>query len=124
MSKNNPQFEKHHRIAVIGAGPAGVHIASLLKRRGYNDVTVLEKSSRIGGKSYTCIKDGVLYEMGTCFLHHGYHRIKDLVRTYGLREGVALQGRAVFQDENTDNLASLELSEFVASSIYDGWQQQ
>ena len=34
----------------MGAGPSGVHMAYLLKQKGFKDVTILEKSNRIGGK--------------------------------------------------------------------------
>ena len=38
----------HLRVAVIGAGPAGLEAAVTLTKRGF-DVTVFEKSDRIGG---------------------------------------------------------------------------
>jgi hypothetical protein len=119
-----PQFQKHHRIAVIGAGPAGIHMASLLKKRGYDNVTILEKTNRIGGKSYTWHRDGVPYEMGTCFLHNGYHRIKQLARSYGLREDIHPEGRAIFPEGAAPNSGSLELDEFVAGEVYKDWQQR
>jgi len=118
MLKNTPQFKKHHKIAVIGAGPAGIHMASLLKKRGYDNVTILEKTNRIGGKSYTIHKDRVPYEMGTCFLHNGYHRIKHLAKSYGLREDIHPEGRAIFPDSAAPEAGSLELGEFVAGEIY------
>ena len=40
------------RIGIVGAGPAGIHMAYLLKKKGFNNVVVLEKSKPIGGKSY------------------------------------------------------------------------
>ncbi len=123
MFKNIPQIEKHHNIAVIGAGPAGIHMASLLKKRGYTHVTVLEKTDRVGGKSFTYLKEGVPYEIGTCFLHNGYHHIKALVSEYGLRKDIPPEGRAIFLDD-TDKSTSLEFGEFVTKSIYDDWQQQ
>ena len=63
------------------AGPAGVHMASLLKKAGVENVVVLERLHRIGGKSYTVVdNDGVPHEMGTCYLHSGYGPIKDLIK--------------------------------------------
>ena len=47
---SGPQ-SKNARIGIVGAGAAGVHMAYLLKKDGYTDVTILEKSRRIGGKA-------------------------------------------------------------------------
>eukprot|EP01084_Bolivina_argentea_P042259 77948_1 len=44
---------KHSSIAIIGAGASGVHMASLLSKSGYNNLTIFEKENRIGGKSWT-----------------------------------------------------------------------
>ena len=41
---------KSSKIAIIGAGPSGVHMAYSLKMKGFKDVTILERSDRIGGK--------------------------------------------------------------------------
>ena len=38
------------RIGIVGAGPSGVHMAYSLKKMGFTDVTLLERSDRIGGK--------------------------------------------------------------------------
>jgi cation diffusion facilitator CzcD-associated flavoprotein CzcO len=40
---------EHHRVAVIGAGFAGIGIAATLTRAGYDDVVVLERASTVGG---------------------------------------------------------------------------
>ena len=42
---------KNAKIGVVGAGPGGTHMAWQLKQAGFSDVTILEKSDRIGGKS-------------------------------------------------------------------------
>jgi len=43
-----PQFPSGKRVAIIGSGPAGLAAAQQLRRAGH-DVTVFEKSDRIGG---------------------------------------------------------------------------
>mmetsp|Transcript_64439 Transcript_64439/g.170677 ORF Transcript_64439/g.170677 Transcript_64439/m.170677 type:complete len:119 (+) Transcript_64439:450-806(+) len=48
-------------IVIIGAGPAGLHMAFQLKKRGYTKITMQEKESRFGGKTVT-IRDGTLPE--------------------------------------------------------------
>ena len=42
--------QKTGRVCVVGAGPAGVHLALRLKEKGYTRVELLEKTSRVGGK--------------------------------------------------------------------------
>ena len=41
------------KIGIVGAGPSGVHMAYELKQRGYTNVTILERSWRVGGKAET-----------------------------------------------------------------------
>ena len=53
------------RIAIIGAGAAGVHMAVGLKKRGFTDIVIFEKSHRIGGKTQSINQNGLSHEMGT-----------------------------------------------------------
>lgn len=94
-------------------------MASLLKQAGYKSIVLLERTHRVGGKSYTNYRDlptttkpcvqkkdpatGIVdtsqciaHEMGTCFLHNGYHTVRDLVKKYGLTPEIAPEGRAMF----------------------------
>ena len=41
------------KIGIIGGGPAGIDMAYQLKQKGYMNVTILEKSPRVGGKAET-----------------------------------------------------------------------
>ena len=38
--------EKDGRVCVVGAGPAGVHMALRLKEKGYTRVDIMEKTFR------------------------------------------------------------------------------
>ena len=137
-----PPFKKSDRIAIVGAGPAGVHMASRLKQMGYTKTVLFERSDRVGGKSLTlylndtgeCIqqkdktgqmdtKSCVAHDMGTCFLHNGYHSIVDLVNEYNLTTTVAPEGRAMFSHFAKDSFSSQSMQEFVTSSIMDGLKQ-
>ena len=60
------------QVCVVGAGPSGIHMALKLKKYGYSDVTVLEKSGRVGGKSFDVSYRGVKYSLGTSFLEPDY----------------------------------------------------
>lgn len=101
--RRRPPFKKTSKICVIGAGPAGIHMASLLKKSGIKNVAVLERSHRIGGKSHTVTDvDGVPHEMGTCYLHSGYGPIKDLIKEYGAGKTRPLSD----SDDNRDVLGA------------------
>ena len=60
------------RIGIVGAGSAGIHMALLLKQKGFKNIEVLESSGRTGDKSYTIMHRDVPHEMGTCFLSRDY----------------------------------------------------
>lgn len=54
----------NRRIAIIGAGPAGLSAAQALKNKGYQQVTIFERADRVGGKCCTVDIDGRNYELG------------------------------------------------------------
>ncbi|XP_069114854.1 uncharacterized protein [Argopecten irradians] len=66
---------RHDRIAIIGAGPSGIHMAYRLKEEGYTRVTVFEKNDYIGGKSRTIQHRGLPNDMGTVYLNPDYTEI-------------------------------------------------
>ena len=71
------------RIAIVGAGPSGIHMALALKQRGFKDVTILEKTRFVGGKSWTIKHRGAANEMGTCYLQPDYQEtIIPLIKKY------------------------------------------
>eukprot|EP00111_Clytia_hemisphaerica_P004410 TCONS_00012610-protein len=70
------------KIAIVGAGPAGIHMALLLKEKGFANIEILEKSDRIGGKSNSIQDRGTVHELGTVYLSKDYQMIKDLSEKY------------------------------------------
>ncbi len=74
------------RIGIVGAGPGGISLARLLTDRGYADVTVLEKSDRVGGKSLTVHHEGIGHEMGTCYTADGYRTCEEWMKEAGMEE--------------------------------------
>jgi phytoene desaturase len=54
------------RVLIIGAGPGGLAAAMLLAHAGLR-VTVLEGSSRVGGRTSTVRKDGFSFDLGPTF---------------------------------------------------------
>lgn len=51
------------RVAIIGAGSAGLTAAYLLEQKGFN-VTVFEKEPRVGGKVYSPLINGIPQDAG------------------------------------------------------------
>ena len=47
LNPNVPFLPRQHRVCIVGAGPAGVHMAKLLKDRNFTRVVLLEKTDRV-----------------------------------------------------------------------------
>ena len=77
---------KGTRIAVIGAGAAGLTAAYTLKKLGYKQVTVFEKEGQVGGKVSTYFYQGRPYEMGAVWITNDYSTVKGLVRELGVEK--------------------------------------
>lgn len=77
-----PQFtqpiSKTSPIGIIGAGPAGISIAYNLRKEGYKNITILESSSHIAGKSATFYHENKGYDVGALMVGHNYTNIKAL----------------------------------------------
>lgn len=59
-------------IAVIGAGPAGLSTAWFLSKRGFHNVTVLEKLGQIGGLCKSLTVDGMSFDLGANYVTWAY----------------------------------------------------
>ncbi len=58
-----------HPIVILGGGPAGLAAAYQLARRGWRDVTVLERGPRVGGNAASFVLDGIPVDFGSHRLH-------------------------------------------------------
>lgn len=76
--------DRRATVGIVGAGPAGLSLARLLTERGVRDVTVLERTRRVGGKSLTVQHEGLGHEVGTCYHTWGYHHIQRWMRRFGI----------------------------------------
>ncbi|MCO4743904.1 MAG: FAD-dependent oxidoreductase [Proteobacteria bacterium] len=74
------------RIAVIGAGPAGLSAARALVARGHT-VRVYEKQPTVGGKCHSLMYEGHAYDLGANLTTPRYER----VRTLGEQVGMTLR---------------------------------
>ncbi|XP_006894281.1 PREDICTED: spermine oxidase isoform X4 [Elephantulus edwardii] len=75
------------RVVVIGAGLAGLAATKALLEQGFTDVTVLEASSRIGGRVQSVKLGRATFELGATWIHgsHG-NPIYHLAEANGLLE--------------------------------------
>lgn len=75
---------RRQRIAVIGAGAAGLSAAHYLRVKGYRHITVFDRRPRVGGKCLTKVIDGRSYELGALVVGRCYRRVRELIRSAGL----------------------------------------
>jgi hypothetical protein len=82
---------RQEKVCVVGAGSSGVHLAWLLKRRGFNRTVVFERNDRLGGDIFTLDKgspggDNITRELGAAFLSPDYEEVRALLARYGQSE--------------------------------------
>lgn len=70
----------NHRVLIIGAGVAGLAAATILRKAGLQQVTVLEASDRHGGRLFTRHDWGFPIDLGASWIHGPSNRnpLKDL----------------------------------------------
>lgn len=73
------------RIAIIGAGAAGLTTADALRDKGYTHVTLFERSDHAGGKCSTVDFDGKLYELGAGIVEENNTTVIALAKKYDVR---------------------------------------
>ncbi|MBX2796268.1 MAG: FAD-dependent oxidoreductase [Myxococcales bacterium] len=66
------------RVAIIGAGPAGMSTALALKHRGVTDITIFEKEQVVGGKCRSFEYEGKVYDLGANLTTPRYETIRSL----------------------------------------------
>ena len=71
-------MDKNIRIAIIGAGPAGLSAAMYLEKKGYENYVIYERSNRVGGKCYSPTFNGKRYEMGAIMGVPNYYAVHDI----------------------------------------------
>lgn len=121
-NSDKPKYQGR-KIVIIGAGPAGIHMATCLIKQGYKSeqIVILEKSDRPCGKSYSIVDkdndkdkkdsnvndyegDEIVHEMGTCYLHPEYHAISSLLDEYDPNnKQLGIPSRAVLGTNMSDH---------------------
>lgn len=99
--QESPPFNKESRIAIVGAGPAGISMVKLLHDRGFTDLTLFEKEGRVGGKSKSIeLDDGERFDLGTIWTGGKYECVELLA------EHVNMTEKPVNPDGQTPRLVS------------------
>ena len=86
------------KIAIIGAGPSGIHMALMLKEKGFTNVLILERTDDLGGKSKTIRYRGAPQELGTVYLTPDYDDIIALLNKYVPNDLVDLVSASIWMD--------------------------
>ncbi len=81
------------RIAILGAGVAGLTAAEALRRRGYTDVVIYEAQDRVGGKVKTKMVDDRPYELGAYITLESDDEVLALIERHGVAVRPALERR-------------------------------
>lgn len=69
---------KDTRVCIVGAGISGLTAGYQLKKQGYNNVTVIEKADRVGGKCYSPVVDNHPYDLGGHEMLAGYTDVMNI----------------------------------------------
>ena len=62
----------HEKVCIVGAGPAGIDMAVRLKDKGFTNLTIFEKTGRVGGKCLDTVIDGFYRPQGAALLTADY----------------------------------------------------
>jgi protoporphyrinogen oxidase len=89
------------RIAIIGAGAAGITAAETLRHKGYTNVVIFERSERVGGKCCSPEIEGRIYELGAGILAASNKTALKLAKRFDVALDRITFGRSVFIDADT-----------------------
>lgn len=71
---------KSTKICVVGAGISGLTAAYELNKKGYRNITVLEKANYLGGKCSTAVRDDLPFDFGGHEMLAGYTDVINLAK--------------------------------------------
>lgn len=103
------QAPRQLRVAIIGAGIAGLVCAHRLVGAGMTDVTVFEANRRVGGRMLTgrgTVGEGTLVELGGSFINTDHEDVLALARAFGL----------TLEDGAAGDQAGLETTYFIGGA--------
>uniref|UniRef100_A0A1I8HFM1 Amino_oxidase domain-containing protein n=1 Tax=Macrostomum lignano TaxID=282301 RepID=A0A1I8HFM1_9PLAT len=108
------------RVAIVGAGPAGMHMAYLLRSLGFKNLLVLESSGRVGGRSVTLKvseADPLPHELGTCYVSSDYRDLRRMAQGIGYDLDEATLPAAVIRESSEPSARQMDLEQFVFGRV-------
>lgn len=95
---------------IVGAGAAGLSAAEALREKGYEDILILEKEARPGGKCRSVTYDGRSYELGAGIIAANNRCIMDLVEKYKITISPVEFEQSILYDTEIGNLGEDQFS--------------
>jgi len=108
-SKQHNKINLNQRIAILGAGAAGLSAAEALKLKGYKHITLFEHTDRAGGKCLSVEVNSKNYELGAGILTENNSIPLSLAKKYNVAIEQADIGHSIFVDKNGGKLAKQPL---------------
>eukprot|EP00092_Neocalanus_flemingeri_P089300 GFUD01112994.1.p1 GENE.GFUD01112994.1~~GFUD01112994.1.p1 ORF type:complete len:612 (-),score=92.37 GFUD01112994.1:186-2021(-) len=109
------------RVCIIGAGASGIHMATSLKKRKYENVVVFERSIRVGGKCYDVNYRGTPNALGASYLEANAFNEDNIIpflREYGLDSLVPVSSTHMWATNSASDPGSkLTPSQFTLGTI-------
>jgi oxygen-dependent protoporphyrinogen oxidase len=102
-SISKKEKNKNLKIAVIGAGAAGISAAFRLHKKGYENITVYEKNDYVGGKVASVEYEGEMYEFGAVWVPGSYKTIQDYIKEFDIELIDAPEVKSFNLRENKQN---------------------
>ena len=79
------QPPEHRRVAIVGAGFAGIGLAITLMRAGYDDLVLLERASTVGGTWRDNTYPGCQCDVPSSLYSYSFAPKPDWTRSFGLQ---------------------------------------
>jgi hypothetical protein len=80
-----PKISKDARICIVGAGAAGLSTAYFLKKQGYRNISILEKTGRIGGLCCSITYNSRSFDLGANYLTPAYKEVLKMAEEVGAK---------------------------------------
>ncbi|MFM6306825.1 MAG: FAD-dependent oxidoreductase, partial [Dolichospermum sp.] len=105
------------KICIVGAGASGLTVAYLLRKKGYNNITILEKENQTGGKCRTIVYKGRYFELGAGAICSDYNVILEIMKEVGVKSKPSTIRNPIFLNNN-----GLEIKPSPLKTIKFIWQ--
>ncbi|MGF1692945.1 FAD-dependent oxidoreductase [Photobacterium kagoshimensis] len=108
-SPQNNTIDLNQRIAILGAGAAGLSAAEALKQKGYKHITVFERTDHAGGKCLSVELGSKTYELGAGIVTENNTVPLRLAKQYGIPIELTHFGQSIFVDKSGQQIATQSL---------------